>query len=552
MRWWHWGVAGVLVAVGCGRTSTNPHDGGDFSKGMAGTPASGGGAAGDTATSGGDGPMAQAPNCAVALAAHDGRFCAAYQDGSVWCWGAVIHDGPRSFLPSLEPRQVAGLSQIESLTLGERHDCALDVEGRLWCWGDNDQQQIAPLADTSLEPTAVLAPEALTFSLGLGPTQTCALDRKGDVRCWGRDASGARSPEPQVVHRAAPRSTLGPGPDFFDEQGRVIDFSTWTNPLALQKLGANNARHAVGPLGNPECLLKRSGSVWCTNEVDGVFLALVSIDIGAHALKLEVGDGFACVLLDNGSVWCGGWNNLGQLGHETDGNAALGLVTGLTGVVALAAGTARTCALRLDGSVWCWGATNDGKSQVTPTQLSGCDDQRQPPRAIEPDWPSDPAWRLADAARARAQALCGCVPVNGPSGYAACIETEDRSPHAACLAALLPGEKALDCLSNEVWDEARCYQGCNPACPVGSCPPVIQSGALRYCQRDHRCEPDATPLARSSVCNGVRDCADGSDERNCSPAQGYFECIDGSTIEVIQVCDQHVDCADGSDESRCL
>lgn len=277
----------------------------------------------------------------------------------------------------------------------------------------------------------------------------------------------------------------------------------------------------------------------------------MSIDIGAHALKLEVGDGFACVLIDNGSVWCGGWNNLGQLGHETDGNADVGLVTGLTGVVALAAGTARTCALRLDGSVWCWGATNDGKSQVTPTQLSGCDDQRQPPRPIELPAPTDPAWRLADAGRARAQALCACGVFDSVSKYAACLETEDRSPHVSCVAALVPGGN-WDCWSSQGWKEALCSLDCRAACPVGACPPVPQAGALNYCMRRHHCEPDAKPLMRSSVCDGVRDCADGSDERNCSPAQGYFECTDGSTIEVIQVCDQHVDCADGSDESRCL
>jgi alpha-tubulin suppressor-like RCC1 family protein len=80
------------------------------------------------------------------------------------------------------------------------------------------------------------------------------------------------------------------------------------------------------------------------------------------ALAVSAGDEHTCAIRKDGTAWCWGHNDSGQLG---DGTATDQLVPSpvamLTDLTAITAGTNHSCALNTKGTVSCWGSNSDGQ-----------------------------------------------------------------------------------------------------------------------------------------------------------------------------------------------
>jgi alpha-tubulin suppressor-like RCC1 family protein len=89
----------------------------------------------------------------------------------------------------------------------------------------------------------------------------------------------------------------------------------------------------------------------------------------ADVKAISAGDAHTCVLKIDGTVWCWGSAFFGQMGNGTKGDGHKQLTPvqvqesggDLTGITAISAGLAHTCARRDDGSAWCWGADDRGQ-----------------------------------------------------------------------------------------------------------------------------------------------------------------------------------------------
>ena len=85
-------------------------------------------------------------------------------------------------------------------------------------------------------------------------------------------------------------------------------------------------------------------------------------------VALDGGQAHACLARAEGSVWCWGLNDRGQLGDTTTTNRTSpvqvtepGGTGTLTGVDSITAGAKFTCATKTDGTVWCWGENGNGQ-----------------------------------------------------------------------------------------------------------------------------------------------------------------------------------------------
>jgi alpha-tubulin suppressor-like RCC1 family protein len=85
------------------------------------------------------------------------------------------------------------------------------------------------------------------------------------------------------------------------------------------------------------------------------------------------------VLKNDGTVWAWGYGGYGELGNGNTGSSDVPVqVSGLSNVMVIAAGNAHSLALRRDGTVWAWGGNFDGQlgnggtaNSSVPVQVSG-------------------------------------------------------------------------------------------------------------------------------------------------------------------------------------
>ena len=239
---------------------------------------------------------------------------------------------------------------------GEEHACGLTDAGEIFCWGGNGNDQLGgyPMISSPL-PVAVSGLEGKPVALAAGGFQTCALMEDGSATCWPIDWDMV---EPTVLPGLEENVTaLAGGRWHFCA---IVDDEVlcWGSNRQMQ-LGNGIEEDRDDP-----------------TPVDG---------LAGKPVAITAGDSHACALLEDGGIQCWGGNRDGQLGDGTTTTQPIPVdVTGLGGpAVRIAAGRNHTCALLEEGSVWCWGFNAGFKQSTTdwirslaePVEISGLDDE---------------------------------------------------------------------------------------------------------------------------------------------------------------------------------
>lgn len=127
---------------------------------------------------------------AKAISAGKNYSCATLSDNTVKCWGdnskGQLGDG--TMTNSAMPVDVVDLANVRSISAGNEHTCAILRDNTVKCWGANDKGQLGNLEKVnSLTPVDVLV-EGINKnirSISVGNKHSCALRNDNTVKCWG-------------------------------------------------------------------------------------------------------------------------------------------------------------------------------------------------------------------------------------------------------------------------------------------------------------------------------------------------------------------------------
>jgi alpha-tubulin suppressor-like RCC1 family protein len=305
--------------------------------------------------------ITDAVEIAVSFPDSDGSMwsCARRRGGTVTCWGESVTcwgttPPDDSCGGHAAPRPFAKLSHVTRLVRGshvgwidDRHrrwsaeyagsrmyelppvidadgDCALGKDGRVLC---SDEHEPADISRREVDGTAIAG---ITDAVHIAVThhRACLRRRSGQVACFA-----ARGPVIDVA-----------------EVPDAIDLSAGKDAVC-----AVRADHTVWCWGLSATWLLRGVAAGTQGERKPTQIAGLA-DVAAISLGVD----HACARKTDGTLWCWGDNQLGQLGDGTTTSRAQPVKVPLAGVAQVAAGHEHTCALLHDGTVACWGNASDG------------------------------------------------------------------------------------------------------------------------------------------------------------------------------------------------
>jgi uncharacterized repeat protein (TIGR03803 family) len=254
-----------------------------------------------------------------AIAAGGDHSLAILTNGSLWAWGEDDHgqlgDGESSDEVTPEPVGdplcgLPSLSNAVALAAGSDFSIAIDNNGLVWTWGDGSDDNGGELGNGGGTNTSIPASINLSnvVAVAAGHSHALALRADGTVWAWGSDVDDDGDDNQGV---------LGVG-SFF------ADLGSYSTNMPVESL----------------------------------------IPSGAYITSIAAGNYWSLALDSYGRVWGWGNNANGQLGISPDvlltTNVPV-LISGISNVVAVAAGWQHAIAITADKTLWTWGHNGSGE-----------------------------------------------------------------------------------------------------------------------------------------------------------------------------------------------
>jgi alpha-tubulin suppressor-like RCC1 family protein len=287
-------------------------------------------------------------------------------DGTLLSWGSDTNGQLGNDL-ALEqkptPVTVNGASSIVAVSAGIRHSLALKSDGTLLSWGDDSDGQLGDdlnKANKAL-PVAVSGATGIV-AISAGGFHSLALKSNGTLLSWGNDSNGQLGDDDSLTSKSIPVIVSG-------ATGIVAIAAGGNFSLALKSDGTllSWGDDFKGQLGDAEGAIDRPTPV----AVSGV----------TNVIAITAGYEHALALKSDGTLLSWGFDGAGQLGDDVIKATKFTpvVVSGATGIVAISAGQDHSLALKSDSTMLSWGADSQGQlgdnatfeQKPTPVAVSG-------------------------------------------------------------------------------------------------------------------------------------------------------------------------------------
>jgi alpha-tubulin suppressor-like RCC1 family protein len=352
--------------------------------------------------------------------------CAILDDISLWCWGddrtGQLGNGEQSG-DQPAPTLVGGDGAWAQGDAGADHTCLLNFGGGRKCWGWRGSGALGiGSTEDGVEESPVEGPsdDPSWSRLTAGRRHTCGVTEDNRIYCWGLNGRGQAGVDPEQ------EGTVG-SPAPLDER------TDWAS---------------VSGGGFHTCARRQDGTIWCWGLNDSGELG-VGDTVARHTpvqtgcpdgeciddwVSITSGAFHSCAIREGGELWCWGGNLNGQLGvgptMDTDSTRPLQVESGTWRAVQ--GGTSHTCGIRQDGTLWCWGENDDGQLGVGNTN------RRAQPTAVEVRTPNDwfavrPGGAHTCAIRSDGSLWCWGSNDQGQLGHGADAPARETVPQRVCF-----------------------------------------------------------------------------------------------------------------------
>jgi alpha-tubulin suppressor-like RCC1 family protein len=227
------------------------------------------------------------------------------------------------------------------------------------------------LSDPTPGATAQRSPRVTPARVAVGFDHGCAVTPTGGVECWGDNTFGELGVPLGVTMSATPVAANLP-----------VGWSAIAVVVGEHHTCALLADGHVGCWGSD-----LAGQLGTTGRDASPGPVLVDLPLGRLVTNLNAGPSGTCVIADDGSVWCWGFQLSGELGQSTntthDTPQRVFMPAGET-VVDLAMAYEHTCAVLDTGAITCWGSNTFGQFGNGTTAPSSTTGSASTPFLLEP------------------------------------------------------------------------------------------------------------------------------------------------------------------------